>query len=110
MGIQPKILDKESMRTQRELETVIEAHVPHALRLARSLAWRQQVSSAVEREDMCADALLGLVQAARSYHAELGVPFWAYAQLRVAGAVRNGLQSRRGRLRTVPLAVAGQCG
>jgi RNA polymerase sigma factor for flagellar operon FliA len=47
-----------------------------------------------DREDLIADGVLGLVQAARRYRDDAGAPFGAYAARRVRGQVLDALRER----------------
>lgn len=74
------------------------------LGLARSVAGRALARAPrhVERDDVFGAACLGLVEAARRYRPEQGVPFRAYAARRVLGAILDGARTddwltRRGR-------------
>lgn len=64
------------------------------LRLARRAVQRlaSRLPAHVGRDDLYAAALLGLVNAARSYDPARGVPFQAYAARRVEGAVLDELR------------------
>jgi DNA-directed RNA polymerase specialized sigma24 family protein len=67
-----------------------EAH----LGLARSIAARHAVRLPRLADDLESAALLGLWRAALDFDAGRGVPFRAYARLRIAGEVRDLLRGR----------------
>mgnify|MGYP001617806553 CR=1 FL=1 len=53
----------------------------------------KRVPSSVEKDDIKANARLGLVDAASKYDPSLGIPFEAYASLRIKGAILDGLRA-----------------
>jgi RNA polymerase sigma factor for flagellar operon FliA len=59
----------------------------------------------VDREELWSAGAHGLVEAARSYNAESGVPFVRYAQIRVRGAIIDSTRSRDWAARSVRRAV-----
>ncbi len=81
-------------------DALIEAHVG----LVRALADRrkQRLPAWIRRTDLEAEGYLGLVQAAGRFRANAGVPFDAFARLRISGAMTDYLRflspeiSRRG--------------
>lgn len=60
-------------------------------RRAQAFAW--SVGSMAELDDLLSLAQEGLVKATESYDPSRGVPFTAYARLRVAGHVKNALRN-----------------
>lgn len=76
---------------KRAQDDLITAHLPlvgyHVSELIR------RVPAHVQREDLAAAGFLALVQAARAFNPELGVPFARYAALRVRGAMVDELRS-----------------
>lgn len=76
---------------RHEQDKLITAHLPlvgyHVAELIR------RVPAHVQREDLAAAGALALVQAARAFNPELGVPFGRYAALRVRGAMVDELRS-----------------
>ena len=89
--------------TNTDEKTLAEQNVPLAKYLAGLWVERWQINSVDEREEMTADALLGLVQAARVWRSDQGVPFSAFARRRIVGAILNGRKSRTSKLLTVSL-------
>jgi RNA polymerase sigma factor FliA len=80
---------------RRALETrnqLIEHHLPFCRRIA---AWLYAQRGVVEAEfgDYLQLATLGMIEALDRFEPERGVPFEAFARLRVRGAVLNGLAS-----------------
>lgn len=73
-------------------DSLIEEHVPLARRIAFGM--KQQLSDRAELDDVLGDALCGLVAAADAFDEERGVPFGAYAALRIRGHVIDGLRRR----------------
>jgi len=75
---------------------LIERYVP----LARTCARRVRIESAVlDSDDLFSAALLGLIDAVDRFEPDRGVPFEAYASLRIRGAIVDELRraDERGR-------------
>ncbi|WP_235547978.1 MULTISPECIES: sigma-70 family RNA polymerase sigma factor [unclassified Nocardioides] len=72
-------------------EDLIVLHVPLVGHIVRETMAR--VPSHVDRDDLSSAGLAALVQAARSYDAERGVPFNRYASTRIRGAILDELRS-----------------
>jgi RNA polymerase sigma factor FliA len=76
---------------RHEQDALIAAHLPlvgyHVSEMIR------RVPAHVQREDLAAAGSLALVQAARAFNPDLGVPFARYAALRVRGAMVDELRS-----------------
>src|SRR3954451_24409946 len=66
-------------------EAIIAGHMPLVGHIVRETMAR--VPSHVDRDDLTSAGLTALVQAARSYDAERGVPFNRYAGTRIRGAI-----------------------
>ena len=54
----------------------------------------RRVPRHVERDDLLSAAMLGLVQAARAFDPDRGIPFTSFARTRIKGAVLDELRSR----------------
>jgi RNA polymerase sigma factor for flagellar operon FliA len=54
----------------------------------------RRVPRHVERDDLMSAAMLGLVQAARAFDPDRGIPFSSFARTRIKGAVLDELRSR----------------
>lgn len=78
-GDAPEVLER--FQTEADLVEIISRQV------ARSMG------SAVELDDLKSYAREGLLDAARKFDSERGVPFRAYANFRVRGAVIDGIRS-----------------
>jgi RNA polymerase sigma factor FliA len=72
-------------------EALIVVHVPLVGYIVRETMAR--VPSHVDRDDLSSAGLAALVQAARSYDPDRGVPFNRYASTRIRGAVLDELRS-----------------
>jgi RNA polymerase sigma factor for flagellar operon FliA len=85
---------------------LIERYVP----LARALARRMRVASsaAADADDMFSAALIGLIDAVDRFEPGRGVPFEAYASLRIRGAIIDELRrmDERGRGATTDAPIA----
>ena len=87
---------------------LIERYVP----LARTCARRVRIESAVlDSDDLFSAALLGLIDAVDRFEPDRGVPFEAYASLRIRGAIvdelRRGDERGRGvRREAMPKAIS----
>jgi len=87
---------------------LIERYVP----LARTCARRVRIESAVlDSDDLFSAALLGLIDAVDRFEPDRGVPFEAYASLRIRGAIvdelRRGDERGRGvRSEAMPKAIS----
>jgi len=62
-------------------------HIPLARRIARR--WTSRLPVALH-DDVLSDAMLGLVEAARSYSSDRSVDFAGYASRRIRGAIQDG--------------------
>jgi len=71
----------------------IEALIPRVRRIAGAAATRE-LPPHMDQEDLVSEGFLGLMDAATRYRPESGVPFDAYATLRIRGAIVDAL--RRG--------------
>ncbi len=82
---------KSAARTGDEAEALIHAHLP----LVARIAWHVHgvISSGVDREDLVQTGMVALVEAAQRYE-DRGLPFSAYAAIRIKGAMIDHL--RRG--------------
>jgi RNA polymerase sigma factor FliA len=72
-------------------EALIERHVALVGHIVRETVAR--VPSYVDRDDLTSAGLTALVQAARSFDADRGVPFTRYASTRIRGAIVDELRS-----------------
>jgi RNA polymerase sigma factor for flagellar operon FliA len=72
-------------------QRLIEEHLDYAKALAAKVRRRAGLPRHVETAELEGWALLGLTQAAERFDAGRGVPFGAFAQRRIVGAVLNGL-------------------
>ncbi|MFC6341258.1 sigma factor, partial [Nocardioides hankookensis] len=72
-------------------EDLIVLHMPLVGHIVRETMAR--VPSHVDRDDLSSAGLAALVQAARSFDAERGVPFNRYASTRIRGAILDELRS-----------------
>jgi RNA polymerase sigma factor FliA len=70
---------------------LVETHLRVARQEAQDVARR--VPSHIGRDELLSAAMLGLVQAARSYEPARGVPFEAFARTRVRGALLDELRA-----------------
>lgn len=75
-----------------DVRTLIDGHLSLARDLARYAS--TQVRGLVDHDDLVAVAQLGLVEAAHSFDAGRGIPFSAFATLRIRGAVLDELRRR----------------
>lgn len=71
-------------------EQLVHQHLPLVGYLVNEVLTR--LPAHVERDDLVSAGLVALVQAARAYQPETGVPFGAYARTRVRGAVLDELR------------------
>jgi RNA polymerase sigma factor (sigma-70 family) len=78
----------------------VESLVRENLDIARREARRWRHFRGVEQADLVSEGSIGLVKAARDFDPSRGVPFRAYATLRVRGAVKDAIRTyvRRARL------------
>lgn len=83
------------MHTDVVARHAVSAHVIRHRRLSAAIARRflTQLPRFVDREDVYAAADLGLICAATRFDASYGVPFGAYARLRIVGSVRDELRA-----------------
>lgn len=70
----------------------VEQLIADHLRLARRLAYAQASRVGQRPDDYYQDACVGLIKAARDWQQDTGVPFGAYAQLRIRGEMLDGLR------------------
>lgn len=77
---------------------LLERYTPFMLRIVADVARTCGVRDRALREDMEADARLGLFSARRAYEERGGAAFSTYAYYRIKGAVVDGLR-KQGRLR-----------
>lgn len=73
-----------------DLESLVTSHIPVVTQIVRETMGR--VPGHVSRDDLTSAGLAALVQAARSFESERGVPFARYAATRVRGAVLDELR------------------
>ena len=73
-------------------ETLIREHQPLVGYAVTEIAAR--IPRHVSRDDLVSAGMLGLLQAARSFDAERGVDFAAFARVRIRGALLDELRSR----------------
>lgn len=74
-----------------DLDELITSHMPLVGHIVRETMGR--VPSHVSRDDLASAGFTALVQAARAYDAQRGVPFERYAATRIRGAVLDELRS-----------------
>jgi RNA polymerase sigma factor for flagellar operon FliA len=74
-----------------EQQNLIETHLELAKALAAKVRRRAGLPRYVESAELEGWALLGLTEAADRFEADRGVPFGAFAQRRIVGAVLNGI-------------------
>jgi RNA polymerase sigma factor (sigma-70 family) len=86
-------------------ETLVEQHIPLALRLAQRMSKERGITSPHEKEEIISDALLGLVQAQKKWRNGGGTTFGGYARRRIRWAMRDGLRGRTRKISTVSLDV-----
>lgn len=72
------------------VEELVTAHMPLVGHIVRQTMGR--VPAHVDRDDLMSAGLAALLQAARAYDAERGVPFASYASTRIRGAVLDELR------------------
>lgn len=82
------------MHTDVWARHAVSAHVIRHRRLSAAIArqFLRRLPSFVDRDDVYAAADLGLLCAATRFDASYGVPFGAYARLRIVGSVRDHLR------------------
>ncbi len=73
-----------------------DALIVEHMRLARRLAFRfgRTLPRFVDGDALESDAMLGLIQAARTFDPNRGVAFTTYATVRIRGAMLDGLRQR----------------
>src|SRR5437899_12058904 len=81
----------------REQQALVESAREIVEGIARST--RARCGRALRQDELEAAGQLGLVEAAQSYDASLGVPFEAFARQRVGGAMLNAIKRARPHLR-----------
>jgi len=72
-------------------DDLVLTHLPLVGSLVRQLA--QRIPSSVDRDDLRSAGMLALVSASRTFEAERGVPFAAYAATRIRGALLDELRA-----------------
>ncbi|MEJ5914253.1 sigma-70 family RNA polymerase sigma factor [Pseudokineococcus sp. 1T1Z-3] len=80
-----------SRRDAAAVEALVTAHLPLVGHVVREVAMR--LPSHVDATDLSGAGAAGLLQAARGYDEETGVPFARYASTRIRGAVLDELRS-----------------
>lgn len=85
-------VNKQSKRSGPSCSTV-HARVSDGLALVRAIASGMAGAHAIDTADATAFGNVGLVQAAQSFRESAGVPFEAWAAIRVRGAILDGLRS-----------------
>jgi RNA polymerase sigma factor for flagellar operon FliA len=78
---------------QMDRQTLLEEFEPLCIRIVDRLAVRFKLRSHVSRDDMMAQARLGLLEAAGKYDPEQGARFATFAYYRIQGAVIDGLRA-----------------
>ncbi len=73
-------------------QDLVESHLDNARTAAIHVA--KSLPPFVEWDDIVSQAYLGLTQAALRYRPESNVPFWAFAQRRVKGAIFDSLRRK----------------
>jgi DNA-directed RNA polymerase sigma subunit (sigma70/sigma32) len=71
-------------------DDLITANIPIARRMAWK-AWRK-VGAQMDVNDVVGEALYGLTKAGRTFHLERGVPFEAWAVLKIRSAIWHGVK------------------
>ncbi len=91
----------ESVRVEGspERERFLEAHLDSVRYTALRIAGRLPAS--VDAEDLVHDGVLGLIDAVARFDPARGVPFRAYADARIQGAILDGLRRKDWRPRSV---------
>ena len=77
--------------TQPHCDELIESHMALVGHIVRETMVR--IPAHVNRDDLTSAGLTALVQAARGFDAERGVPFARYAATRIRGAILDELRS-----------------
>jgi RNA polymerase sigma factor for flagellar operon FliA len=75
----------------REVDALIEAHIPLVGHLVRELMTR--LPAHVGRDDLVSAGMLALVISARSFDSSRGVPFGRFAAIRIRGALTDQLRN-----------------
>jgi RNA polymerase sigma factor FliA len=70
---------------------LVEAHMRLVGEIAGRIA-RTSTGKGPELEDLSADGVVGLLEAAERFEPERGIPFEAYARWRIDGAIRDGIR------------------
>src|SRR5437868_14991268 len=70
---------------------LVREHLPLVHHAVASLSMR--VPRSVSWDELCSAGMVGLVEAARSYDGSRGVPFTAFATMRIRGALLDELRS-----------------
>ena len=78
-------------RDPRAREQLVLQHLPLVQHVLGRLA--VGLSSVIDREDLLAHGVIGLIQAIDRYNPSLGVPFAAYATIRIRGAILDAVRS-----------------
>ena len=76
------------------MDELLKQYAPMVLRLAHQLLRR--LPENVQSDDLLQTGMIGLWQAAQAFNPALGVPFEAYAVIRVRGAMLDELRSSNG--------------
>jgi RNA polymerase sigma factor for flagellar operon FliA len=91
VGTVPDVTNTHTSPAPADIDTLVTQHLPlvgHAVRETMA-----RVPGHVSRDDLMSAGMTALVQAARSFDTERGVPFASYASTRVRGAVLDELRS-----------------
>jgi RNA polymerase sigma factor for flagellar operon FliA len=81
----------EDQVASASVDDLVAAHLPLVRAIVGDVAAR--VPRHVHRDDLMSAGLAGLVQAARTWNADRGVPFDRFARLRIRGAIVDELRS-----------------
>lgn len=81
----------ERARSRDDVDALVLAHLPLVGHCVGELIGR--LPSHVDRDDLAGAGVEGLLQAARGWREETGVPFSAYARTRIRGAVVDELRA-----------------
>lgn len=73
-----------------ERRAKIEANLGYVHRIAKQV--HERCARSVDFDDIVSYGIIGLIQAIDAYDADRGVPFGAFARLRIAGAMRDHLR------------------
>ncbi len=70
---------------------LVEAHMHLVGEISRGIA-NTSAGKGPELEDLSADGVIGLLEAAERFEPERGIPFEGYARWRIEGAIRDGIR------------------